>query len=93
MNEYTSEQPQYPEPDWTTAPEWANWWAIDKDGETAWYEKAPYIHPGDAGWSSQGIGWEDAERTSLPPGCKWHMTLRQRPIKEEAADASTAQAS
>lgn len=30
-------------PDWKDAPEWANWKAMDEDGEWWWYEEEPYI--------------------------------------------------
>lgn len=28
-------------PDWKDAPEWAQWLAMDSDGEWYWYEHAP----------------------------------------------------
>ena len=41
------EQPRYAptceewQPDWSQAPEWANWWAIDKDLVSFWHEDKP----------------------------------------------------
>ena len=29
------------QPDWSDAPEWANWWAIDKDLVSFWHEDKP----------------------------------------------------
>jgi hypothetical protein len=33
-------------PDWSDAPEWAEWVAMDDDGEWAWFEKKPKISNG-----------------------------------------------
>ena len=41
------EQPRYAppceewQPDWSQAPEWANWWAVDKDLLSFWHEDRP----------------------------------------------------
>lgn len=41
------EQPRYAppceewQPDWSQAPEWANWWAADKDLVSFWHEDKP----------------------------------------------------
>ena len=41
------EQPRYAptceewQPDWSQAPEWANWWATDKDLVSFWHEDRP----------------------------------------------------
>lgn len=32
-----------PQPDWDTAPEWAQWWAVDSDGRGYWYEARPWF--------------------------------------------------
>lgn len=31
------------EPNWSTAPEWANWWAVDSDGEGTFFEYEPML--------------------------------------------------
>ena len=28
-------------PDWSTAPDWANYWVMDEDGVCYWFEKLP----------------------------------------------------
>ena len=50
-------------PDWSSAPEWANWWAIDEahDGgfaEWGWYENEPVLIDTyeQAFWTSYGGG-------------------------------------
>jgi hypothetical protein len=39
-------------PDWRDAPEWANFLAMDWDGEWVWHEHKPSIH--DGVWLSSG---------------------------------------
>lgn len=73
---------EYPEPNWVQAPIWANWYTIDKDGTRAWFAAKPYIHDGDAGWSSTDSAWENAETEPLQLGCDWRLTLRQRPSQQ-----------
>lgn len=34
----------HPAPDWSDAPEWAQWYAIDSDGEKTFYEKEPFVY-------------------------------------------------
>ena len=31
------------QPDWSLAPEWAKWWAMDKDGDANWYALKPFV--------------------------------------------------
>ena len=65
-----------PEPDWSTAPEWARWWAVDADGLECWYENKP---------SESLVGrWWDKSRTNgldrqLEKPTVWQNTARQRP--------------
>lgn len=63
-----------PEPDWSQAPAWAQWWAVDGSGKAFWYETEPKC-------SNKWPGWfaPDAleDETHLTPG--WAESLRQRP--------------
>ncbi|MDE1971538.1 MAG: hypothetical protein KGI50_08260 [Patescibacteria group bacterium] len=34
---------QIPKPDWSEAPEWANWWAMHAYGDAFWFEHKPYL--------------------------------------------------
>jgi hypothetical protein len=36
---------------WAEAPEWAQYWAMDSDGEAFWYEKSPMIDEPDGVWT------------------------------------------
>lgn len=70
------EEEQEWQPDWSVAPEWANWWAMDLDNNQAhWFEVEPII---------DGISWYRRTRV-----CKqssdfnyqgnWRDSLRKRP--------------
>ena len=37
--------------DWSIAPSWANYWAMDSDGEAYWYERVPEIDVPDGVWT------------------------------------------
>ena len=72
-------QPDAPIPDWTTAPPWAQWWAVDEDGRTYWYDRQPYVEKADDGcWDGNGeFRWNGD--VTLPVGVDWRTTLRRRP--------------
>lgn len=72
-------QPEVPEPDWTQAPDWAQWWAADEDGRTYWYDRQPYVEKADDGcWDGNGeFEWNGD--VTLPVGVDWRTTLRHRP--------------
>lgn len=58
-------------PDWKDAPEWANYLAMDDDGEWCWYEERPV--PRINFWVSDG-------RYCLAGyGQRWDRTLEDRP--------------
>lgn len=40
-------------PDWSKAPEWANYWAADADGEAFWYDTRPSLE--DTIWVDDGL--------------------------------------
>jgi hypothetical protein len=74
-----------PQPDWSQAPKWAMWWAVDANGYPMWYMHEPFIQ--DAMWM-----WQDndglasgipsrhlPQSIELPIGTDWRTTLRQRP--------------
>jgi len=73
-----------PEPDWSEAPEWAQWWAVSAEHEAFWYaaEPKPISHMGH--WSrpmtnSRVSIMQRAGRINLPLGTDWRLTLRKRP--------------
>ncbi len=72
-------QPEAPEPDWTKAPPWAMWWAVDANGMAWWYATQPEYLSGDGTeWACGQPAWRVGE-IDLPVGVDWRTTLRRRP--------------
>jgi hypothetical protein len=76
-----------PEPDWSEAPETAEWWAVGPNNNARWFTKEPIV----ASFAGSPLHWfsahleKDAGRVTLPLGCDWRLTLRRRPGSEEQA--------
>ena len=73
------EQPRYAEewqPDWSQAPYWANWWAMDMDKNCYWYEDK--LHLGDVEWDRHSIGKSFKSKHYGYTG-DWRNSLRKRP--------------
>lgn len=65
-------------PDWTQAPEWAQWYAIHAINEAKWYQNQPY--PGDEGYWKADDGFRRSVLdVDLPVGLDWRICLWQRP--------------
>ena len=60
------------EPDWSEAPEWAQYWAVDEDGSAWWYAEEPSRLA--ACWNRGG---REARMLERVPG--WRNTLHKRP--------------
>ena len=62
-------------PDWKDAPEWAQWLAMDANGQWAWHENRPLIRgtikPATEYWTSKG------GKQYLATG--WIFSLERRP--------------
>ena len=58
-------------PSWDDAPEWANWLAMDENGDWYWYEYEPV--PNGNSWIHFGRSF------SADPSNGWQKTLQQRP--------------
>ena len=65
------------QPDWSKAPEWARFWAMDSDGGAYWYEVEPRYDTEYACWSisTEFMG----QRQGPAPDPDWSQTLRSRP--------------
>jgi hypothetical protein len=63
-----------PQPDWSLAPEWANFWAVDENGAQFWYATKPIV--GSDQWLSSG---QLKQVTHWPTVDSWQYTLRERP--------------
>jgi len=73
------------QPDWTEAPDWAQWWAIDDDGYAYWYRDQPTYNAKYGGWL-RTLGEEpdvSFDHCWPPPfdnrDIDWSQTLRSRP--------------
>lgn len=64
------------QPDWSQAPEWANWWAMDMDKNCYWYEDK--LHLGDVEWDRHSIGRSFKSKPYGYTG-NWQDSLRKRP--------------
>jgi hypothetical protein len=76
--------PDMPTPDWSQAPDWAQWWCVDTDGTTYWYELEPKIGVG--GWWHKEIQpqWVAKDKEiDLALGVDWRQTLQRRPKSED----------
>lgn len=63
-------------PDWKDAPEWANYLAMDENGQWFWFENKPADQ--DDYWEAiYGGAWEEAIPDSRPS--EWKQTLERRP--------------
>jgi hypothetical protein len=74
------------QPDWSGAPDWANFWAADSDGYAYWYRDEPTYKAKYGGWL-RTLGEEPDVSFDLcwPPegfdnrDIDWASTLRSRP--------------
>lgn len=72
-----------PQPDWADVPEWAQWGAIEPDGNVSWHETEPQVVLfywfGD-GRNERAIG----VFVDIPLGIDWRLLKFQRPQEEPA---------
>ena len=70
------------EPDWKTAPAWAQWFAIDDDGEGWWWSTRPTSDGMTGCWLVPDSSvWYDTQPAGVYPDAAddWEHSLRQRP--------------
>ena len=74
------------QPDWTEAPDWAQWWAVDNDGYAYWYRDEPTYNAKYGGWlRTLGDKPDISFDQCWPPegfddwDIDWDKTLRSRP--------------
>ena len=67
------------EPNWTRAPVWAQWWAVDYDHSSFWYRNKPEHDAG--AWLDPAAEFLFAGDVHLD-GIDWTQTLRQRESRE-----------
>ena len=67
-------------PNWSTAPAWANYAAMDEDGAWYWYGKKPEVATDCWAPAAFGVALEFEACTSL---MDWHHSLEERPVEAE----------
>ena len=69
------------QPDWSQAPEWANWWAMDENKNTRWiYSELEQPYTSDAYLRWFAVGRFDSEDApSFGYTGDWRNSLRKRP--------------
>lgn len=76
------------EPDWSSAPAWAVWWAVDKDGGKFWYERQPELHLTDEMWKTpygRHLGDRLAEWEPIDYA-DWQSSLRHRQPQQASGE-------
>lgn len=70
--------------DWSKAPEWANYHAIDKNGVSYWYEERPGLKLNVDKWvcGEGNCAWRD-NYSEVPKGFEWQFSLTKRPKEVE----------
>lgn len=68
--------------DWSKAPEWANWHAIDSDGGGYWYEVKPILHRNQREWMYKSNTDQYKGSKDYSDFGDWRETLRERPPKK-----------
>lgn len=69
--------PMRPVPDWSKAPEWAQWWAIDPDCNVTWHKKEPEVIFWY--WFSEGGETDVGNFVDIPLGIDWRTLKEKRP--------------
>lgn len=67
-------------PDWDSAPEWAQWYTIDANGEAVWCRDEPTAKEHWASmWGPITVRLRNAPIVTLPLGIDWRLCKWQRP--------------
>ena len=70
------------QPDWSQAPDWAKWWAIDKIGQGFWYNLKPSRDQSATEWIVDFSSGSDFSYKASPDfnyQGNWRNSLRKRP--------------
>lgn len=91
ITQHAAQPPSVQPVDWSNAPEWAGWWAMDETGFCQWHE----LEPQPTGQYATGAGyWLSWGYTTSAPcpdddsGIDWRATLQRRPTPATAQESS-----
>jgi hypothetical protein len=68
--------PAPPQPDWSQAPSWSNWWAVDANGRAWWEQSEPTIS---LNLWSHTAAFQFADAIDIPTGIDWRTLKECRP--------------
>ena len=66
-------------PDWKDAPEWAQWLAMDEDGEWCWFDYRPFAEDQWCKWEVSIGRYAIADHHNNQVNSNWRETLESRP--------------
>lgn len=76
----------WPRPDWSQAPDWATWWAVDPDGICNWFSQEPILTEYTSArnvigphWSHVGSKQSVYDAINIPLGVDWRLLKQRRP--------------
>lgn len=79
------ERPSPIHADWTIAPTWAQWWAVDPDGICHWFNNEPILtefvsHRNEIAphWSHYGSKQSTYDAINIPLGIDWRLLKEKR---------------
>jgi len=78
--------------DWNQSPLWAEWFAVDNDGEAWWYETKPNLKTKYGVWRHEfnpepNIYWSCEYAGNYPDAADdWQNSLKKRPAEGEMND-------
>ena len=64
------------QPDWSVAPDWANWWSFDSESPYWWSDKPK---DNDKTWFCYDVYWKCGKAPSFGYTSNWQDSLRKRP--------------
>jgi hypothetical protein len=67
------------EPDWTTAPSWAQWLTVNRSGSAWWWDAKPVVNKKTGCWRITDENYMRYLAGRYPPGDDWRRALKQRP--------------
>lgn len=61
--------------DWTKAPYWANWWAVNPNGRAYWFAERPWVLVAHSlpGWDTRAASYETGQVFDATPD--WQESL------------------
>jgi hypothetical protein len=71
-------------PDWSTAPSWAEYLAMDANGAWWWYANKPLLWC----WDSDQDEWKPngGSQKAVVIGSRWQESLEERPVHKSSFD-------